>query len=83
MSIPKQYMKLVGQRQIMRGGLFSRKKAIEEQEFDILDIRESSATIMNMKTRKEFPAFELLVKNESMKRARWTNPFPIREKLIK
>ena len=83
MSIPKQYMKLVGQRQIMRGGLFSRKKAIEEQDFDILDIRPSTATIMNMKTRKEFPAFELLVKNESMKRARWTNPFPIREKLVK
>lgn len=81
--IPKQYTKLVGERHILRGGIFSRRKAIEEQEFDILDIRESSAIIMNIKTKKKFPAFELLVKNESMKKARWTNPFPIREKTIK
>lgn len=78
MSIPSKYKKLVGHRHTLCGGVFSRKKSIEEQEFDILDIRESMSRIINMKTKRESPAFELLVKNEKMKRARWTNPFPIR-----
>lgn len=86
MEIPKQYQDLVGQKKILSGGLFSYKRSEPEQEYDILDIRFGSATIMSMKELEEMgessyehPTFELLVKREGMRQARWTRSFPIRE----
>lgn len=78
-EIPKKYRDLVGTRKILQGGVFSRRKSIEPTDFDIVGIRMSSQKIMNLKTRKTYRAFELLVKNDSMQRARWTNPFPIKD----
>jgi hypothetical protein len=80
MNIPKKYVALVGKKLILCGGIFSRKKSIQPQEFDIMDIRPSHSTIMDLETKNRYPAFELLVKNNQLPRARWTNPFPIRKK---
>lgn len=85
-KIPAKYLELVGTKQTFQGGIFSRKVALPPTEFDVLEIRQGLATIMNVKEMKEkgyssteYPTFELLLKNSTMKRARWSNPFPIRE----
>lgn len=79
MKIPKKYQALVGTKQKFKGGIFGRKP-IEPTVFDVLDIRPSSTYIVNLKTMKaKHPAFELLIKNKSMRASRWTRPFPIRE----
>ncbi|PXX96890.1 hypothetical protein DF185_19820 [Marinifilum breve] len=81
MDLPKKYQDLVGTKQKCSGSLFSYKNEIKEPlEFDVLDIRKGTATIMDMKTMEEcHPTFELLLKREGMKKAQWTKPFPIRE----
>ena len=79
-GIPQQYKDMVGTKREFSGGLFSSKKAIEPTEFNILNVRWGSAKIMNMKTMEMLhPTVEFLVKNENMKRSRWTRPFPVRE----
>lgn len=77
-EIPQKYRDMVGQRHTFKGSLFGRK-AIEATEFDVLDIRPSSRFIMNMETRKKYAAYELLLKNDSMRASRWSLPFAIRE----
>lgn len=77
--IPKKYQRFVGTKKRFSGAIFSYKNPITEKEFDVLNIRYSEATIVNFKTKAKHPAFELLLKNESMSKARWTKPFPIRE----
>lgn len=76
--IPEQYTSLVGTKKIFSGALFT-KKPIEPTEFEILDIRHSSAWITDLKSGKSFNAFELLVKNENLKRAKWTRPFKMED----
>ena len=41
----------------------------------IVDIRHSMASIMNMKTKEEFPAAEFKIKPSDGSRAFWTKPF--------
>jgi hypothetical protein len=84
--LPKKYRDLVGTKQFMSGGLFSHKRSEPEKEYDVLDIRWGSATIMSITELREgkqpsyeYPTFELLVKREGMAKSRWTRPFPIRE----
>ena len=86
MEIPKKYQDLVGKNMEFSGGLFSGKKAIVPAEFKVLDIRVGDAKIVNLKELKEkgessyeHPTFELLLKNDSMTKSRWSRPFPIRE----
>lgn len=80
MEIPKKYQDLVGTKQFFSGGLFSGKRAETEEQYEVLDIRISDATIVDLKTKKpKHPAFELKIKKPGMKNARWTRPFPIRE----
>lgn len=80
-TIPKKYLKMVGTKQSFTGSLFGRNKIIvAPKDFDVIDIRMSLATIVNIKKmRFEHPAFELLLKDDTMKRAQWSRPFPIRE----
>lgn len=78
-EIPKKYCELVGTTKEFRGGLFS-NKAIEPTKFEVQGIRWSDKFIMNMKNLKaKYPCFELLLINDSMNRAKWSKPFPIRE----
>lgn len=86
MNIPKQYLELVGTKQILSGGLFSFNRSEPAQEYDILDIRWGSGQVVNVKELREtgkssytHPTFQLLVKREGMKKSRWTKGFPIRE----
>jgi len=74
----RQYQKLVGTEIELRGGVFSRKKYLQPDKYKVVDIRISMASIMNLKTKKEYSAFELLVKNDGMKRSQWTRPFLIK-----
>lgn len=78
-EMPAELRDLVGTKKLIRGGVFSRKKSIPEAEFDVLDIRWSAHVIMNIDSEKRYPAFELLVKNKEMNRARWTRPFPYKK----
>ncbi|WP_286727852.1 MULTISPECIES: hypothetical protein [Sphingobacterium] len=86
MIIPEKYKELVGTKQSFSGGLFSGKVDLPLKEYDVLDIRLSSAQIVNCeemrttgKSSYKHPAFELLLKTEGMKRSRWTRPFAIQE----
>jgi hypothetical protein len=86
MQVPEKYKNLVGTKRLMRGGLFSLSKSLPLKEYNVLDIRFGSATIMSVKeieehgeSSYEHPTFELLVKSDDMKKSRWTRGFPIRE----
>lgn len=85
-GLPKKYLKMIGTRQIASGPIFSQKNELPETEFDCLDVRKGTATFVDTTSFKngkrpkfENPSFELLLKNNSMKRAQWTRPFPIKE----
>ena len=85
-GIPKVYADLVGTAVTLSGGVFSGNKIIQETAFDCLDIRWGSGTVINFKELKEtgessyeHPTYEILVKNHTMKRSRWTKGFAIRE----
>lgn len=80
MEIPKKYKDLVGTKKFFHGGIFSSKMAMEQTEFDVLDIRCGDAVIVDLKnTKYKHPTFELLIRRKGMRAARWTRPFPIRE----
>lgn len=80
MSDTPQIAELVGTKQKLGGGLFSGSKTTEPAEYDVLDWRWGSATLMNMETFEEVcPTVELLVKREGMKRSRWTRGFAARD----
>lgn len=86
MQLPKKYQKLVGTKQTASGNLFSYKKSLEPIEYEVLDIRFGRATVMSVseirekgESSYEYPTFELLLKNSSMRAARWSRGFPIRE----
>lgn len=82
-GIPKSFKKLVGTVYTLQGSVFGRK-SIRPTKFNILDARWGSGVIMDMKTLKEkHPTVELLVKNKSMSRSRWTRGFPAREIKLK
>ncbi len=85
-SIPQKYKDLVGTKQIFSGGLFTPKRSEPEAEYDVLDIRWGSAKIMNVREMKEkgrssyeYPTVEYLIKNNKMKRSRWTRGFAVPE----
>lgn len=75
-KIPKQYMDMVGKKQIVSGNIFS-SKDLKETVMDVIDIRLSQAVILS--GTKRHPAVELLLKSKTMKKAQWSKPFPIRE----
>jgi hypothetical protein len=80
MELPKHYTDRVGTTQEFGGGLFSSKKDLPFEKYKVLDWRWGTAKIMDMKTMTEkHPTIEYLLKNDSMKRSRWTRPFPVRE----
>lgn len=86
-GIPQRYRDLVGTKQFLRGGIFSGKRDEPVGEYDVLDIRWGSAQTVSLKElQKEghskttyHPTFELLIKREGMKKARWTRGFSIKE----
>lgn len=80
MEMPKAIQDLVGTRQTFEGGLFSNNKSIEATEFEILKWRWGSGyfiDINNPVNCPKRPTVQFLVKNESMKRSRWTRSFPV------
>lgn len=79
-GIPQKYLDMIGKEFEFSGGLFSGKKSVEPAKYKILDVRFSSAFIINLKTRKaKCAAIEFLIKNDTMQRSRWTRPFPCPE----
>lgn len=86
LEIPKKHRDLVGTKQTFSGGLFSGNKEMPPTEFQVLDIRFGTARIINVKELRStgkssinHPTFELLLKNDKMKKSQWSRPFPIRE----
>jgi hypothetical protein len=84
--IPKKYRDLVGTNQKFLGGIFSPAKEFKPTEFNVLDIRWGTSTVVNIKelsetgeSSYEHPSFELLLKRKGMKRAQWSRPFAVRE----
>ncbi len=78
-GIPKSWTDMIGTDVKMQGGIFSGKVSIEPTVFSVLDVRWGGSTIVNMKTKEEWPSVQLLVKNETMKRSRWTKSFACKE----
>lgn len=73
---PEEFKELIGTKQTLGGGLFGSKNYPYE-EYDVLDWRWGSATVINMKTLKPLhPTIELLVKKEGMRASKWTKGFP-------
>lgn len=77
MEIPKQYTDLVGTKQKFSGYLFSKNDDLDEQDFDVKAIRWGTASVVNVneifekgESSYEHPTFELLLKNDSIKRAK-------------
>lgn len=79
MEIPIEVQPLLNTKQKLGGGLFSRKKDLPFEEYNVLDWRFGSGQIMNTKTGEMLhPTFELLVKKEGMRASRWTRAFACR-----
>ena len=85
-DIPQKYKELVGKEAIMSGGLFASNRTEPETKYNVLNIRWGTATILDAKQLKEtgqssyeHPTVEYLVKNDTMKKSRWTKGFPVRE----
>ncbi len=84
MTIPQNYTILVGTKQSFSRGLFSAAKDLPEREYDVLDVRFGSATIVDLKTLKELhPTIQFKLKGDKMKRAQWSRPFACREIKLK
>ncbi|MFV0556973.1 MAG: hypothetical protein ACK5LM_07740 [Lactovum sp.] len=84
MEAPKEFKDLIGTKQTLGGGLFSGKKEVPMQEYDVLNWRWGSAEVMNMKTMKVIhPTVDLLLKREGMRASIWTRGFPCRSVELK
>lgn len=59
------------------GNLFSAKRSLKTDLYVVYGIRWSQFTIVDPKLGTQKEAVEFLLKSESMKRARWSRPFPI------
>ena len=83
MAIPKKYTDLIGTKQSFGGGLFSGKKELPYQEYNVLDCRWGTGTIIDLKTMKsKHPTIQFLIKKEGMRASRWTRSFAVREILL-
>ena len=85
-QIPAKYTDMVGQSYTFSGPLFGYSKKPPEAEYTVLGARWGSARVMNVKQMMEkgesdyeYPTVEFLIKNEGMKRSRWTIGFPVRK----
>ncbi len=88
-GIPQKYLDMVGTKKKLSGGLFSIKRSEPSKEYDILDIRwgdaqsfswaEATEKNMDFDQVTHHPQFELRIKSNDMKRARWTRGFTIKE----
>lgn len=81
LEMPKKYINMVGKEMTFSGGLFSRKRAIPDTTFTILNWRWGRGYVVNLNQPSKFkhPTIEFLLKNDSMKRSRWCRAFPVRE----
>lgn len=76
-DLPQEYLNLVGTKQTVGGCVFSYNKEIEPKEFNVLDIRRGSARMINFdKMKVTNLTYELLLKDDKMKKAQWSKPFP-------
>lgn len=76
-GLPQKYLDLVGTKQTVEGCVFSYNKEIEPKEFYVLDIRRGSARMIDFDKMKVINlTYELLLKNDDMKKAQWSKPFP-------
>lgn len=83
-TLPKSILDMIGQTMQFSGGIFSHRKFEKEFDAKILAARFGSAIIMDVKNRTpKHPTVEFLIKNDTMKKSRWTRGFPIREIEIK
>lgn len=81
--IPQKYRNYVGTKITCGGYLFARTVWLDDEEYEVLGIRWADCTILNHDTQVENPAFQVLLKSNKMKRARWSRPTKIPEIQIK
>lgn len=83
-TLPQSILDMIGQTMQFSGGIFGHRKVEKEFDATILAARFGSAIIMDVKNRTpKHPTVEFLIKNDTMKRSRWTRGFPIREIVLK
>lgn len=79
-EIPQLVEEILNTTQEFSGGLFSSRKETPSTEFNVLDWRWGSGHIVDMKTKeRKHPTVEFLLKNDNMKRSRWTRGFACRD----
>ncbi len=75
----KDYKDLIGKKVTVEGAVFNLNKSLPPTEFECLNARPGTAKIYDLDAMKEKGGtFQLLLKNDSMKRAQWSRPFPNR-----
>jgi len=84
MKIPQKYLNYIGTKQRFLGDyLFSynkKSKGLSEGVFLVKDCKFGTAKIIDMSILKPIhPTVIFLLKNDNMKRAQWTKPFPVSE----
>ena len=83
-EMPQKYIDMLGTVQSFGGGLFSHKKELEFEDYNVINWRWGSGKIVDMKTKKpKHPTVEFLLKKEGMKKSQWTRGFPVREIKLK
>ena len=76
-GIPQKYLDLIDSTQTLSGNVLSYKKEIKPTQFQVSDIRRGSAKVIDFsKMIVTNLTYELKLKNNSMKRAQWSKPFP-------
>lgn len=73
MDLLEKAKKTIGDEMEASGSIFGRKK-IQPTKFKIIDVRLGN-TLLNMKTGKRTQGIQLLLKNDDMKKAKWSVSF--------
>lgn len=82
-QIPKKYLDMVGTKQRFNGYLFNNQESFESEEFDVISVRFSEAFVISLKSHTvSHAAIEFLLKNDNMKRAKWSRPFVCYEVML-
>lgn len=79
-EFPKSFTEMIGKEYSFDGNIFSSKK-IPKTKMTVLGLKWGYGYIIDTSNQlnEKYPIIHLKVKNESMKRARWTKGFPAKE----
>jgi hypothetical protein len=87
-GMPQQYLSLVNTTVRYGGWLFSKRKVVPIADYECLAIRWGTSVAVNIHEANgisgsyENPTYELLLKSDSMRARRWSQPFVVKEIIL-